>query len=107
MSAHHHVAYVASGIDACTPGTKSAGTTRWAPGAARSKAGTATMAFLRRLALNQAPSVAPGLNKHLRAGWPDGDRRSRLVFVARGLDPAIIERSFRAFSGGVPHTSSE
>ena len=26
------------------------------------------MAFLRRLALNQARAVAPGLNKHLRAG---------------------------------------
>jgi G3E family GTPase len=41
--------------------------------------------------------------RHLGA-WPDGDRRSRLVFIARGLDPAVIERSFRAFSG-VPHTS--
>jgi G3E family GTPase len=40
--------------------------------------------------------------RHLN-GWPDGDRRSRLVFIARGLDPAVIERSFRAFSG-VPHT---
>jgi G3E family GTPase len=35
--------------------------------------------------------------RHLDA-WPDGDRRSRLVFIARGLDPALIERSFRAFS---------
>jgi hypothetical protein len=43
--------------------------------------------------------------RHLGA-WPNGDRRSRLVFVARGLDPAMIERSFRAFSG-VPHTSSK
>jgi G3E family GTPase len=40
--------------------------------------------------------------RHLN-GWPDGDRRSRLVFIARGLDPAVIERSFRAFSS-VPHT---
>ena len=39
--------------------------------------------------------------RHLGA-WPDGDRRSRLVFIARGLDPAVIERSFRAFSS-VPH----
>jgi G3E family GTPase len=30
--------------------------------------------------------------------WPDRDRSSRLVFIARGLDPALIERSFRAFS---------
>jgi G3E family GTPase len=35
--------------------------------------------------------------RHLGA-WPDGDRRLRLVFIARGLDPAVIERSFRAFS---------
>jgi G3E family GTPase len=35
--------------------------------------------------------------RHLDA-WPDEDRRSRLVFIARGLDPALIERSFRAFS---------
>jgi G3E family GTPase len=34
--------------------------------------------------------------RHLVA-WPDADRRSRLVFIARGLDPAVIERSFRAF----------
>ena len=35
--------------------------------------------------------------RHLEA-WPDADRRSRLVFIVRGLDPAVIERSFRAFS---------
>ena len=35
--------------------------------------------------------------RHLEA-WPDEDRRSRLVFIARGLDPAVIERSFRAFN---------
>jgi G3E family GTPase len=35
--------------------------------------------------------------RHLGA-WPDRDRSSRLVFIARGLDPALIERSFRAFS---------
>jgi G3E family GTPase len=34
--------------------------------------------------------------RHLEA-WPDADRRSRLVFIVRGLDPAMIERSFRAF----------
>ena len=34
--------------------------------------------------------------RHL-AAWPDQDRRSRLIFIARGLDPAVIERSFRAF----------
>jgi len=41
--------------------------------------------------------------RHLGA-WPDGERLSRLVFITRGLDPAVIERSFRAFSG-VPHTA--
>jgi len=35
--------------------------------------------------------------RHLEA-WPNADRRSRLVFIVRGLDPAVIERSFRAFS---------
>jgi G3E family GTPase len=35
--------------------------------------------------------------RHLGA-WPDADRRSRVVFIARGLDPAVIERSFRAFA---------
>jgi G3E family GTPase len=35
--------------------------------------------------------------RHLGA-WTDGDRLSRLVFIARGLDPALVERSFRAFS---------
>jgi G3E family GTPase len=34
--------------------------------------------------------------RHLEA-WPDADRRSRLVFIVRGLDPAMIERSFLAF----------
>ncbi len=29
--------------------------------------------------------------------WPDADRRSRLVFILRGLDPALIERSMAAF----------
>jgi G3E family GTPase len=42
--------------------------------------------------------------RHLST-WSDRDRRSRLVFIARGLDPAVIERSFRAFSG-VPHTAN-
>jgi G3E family GTPase len=43
--------------------------------------------------------------RHLGA-WLDGDRRSRLIFIAQGLDPAVIERSFRAFSS-VPQTSGE
>jgi G3E family GTPase len=35
--------------------------------------------------------------RHL-GGWPDAERRSRLVFITRGLDPSAIERSLRAFS---------
>jgi G3E family GTPase len=63
--------------------------------------------------LNVADAVAPvavhavqhlvHTPRHLD-GWPDEDRRSRLVFIARGLDPAVIERSFRAFS--MPHTQN-
>lgn len=34
--------------------------------------------------------------KHLGA-WPDQDRRSRIVFIVRGLDPALISRSLHAF----------
>ncbi len=34
--------------------------------------------------------------RHLEA-WPDGDRRSRLVFIVSGLSPGVIERSFWAF----------
>ena len=31
------------------------------------------------------------------SGWPDADRRSRLVFILRDLDPAAVERSLVAF----------
>ena len=31
------------------------------------------------------------------AGWPDADRRSRLVFIVDGLDRRLIERSLQAF----------
>jgi G3E family GTPase len=34
---------------------------------------------------------------HLEA-WPDGDRRSRLVFIVEDLDPEPIRRSFEAFA---------
>jgi G3E family GTPase len=34
---------------------------------------------------------------HLDA-WPDGDRRSRIVFIARGIEPARAEASLAAFS---------
>lgn len=33
---------------------------------------------------------------HLDA-WPDEDRRSRIVFILRGLDPALLKRSLSAF----------
>jgi G3E family GTPase len=33
---------------------------------------------------------------HMSA-WPDDDRRSRLVLIVKGLDPAAIARSLRAF----------
>ncbi|QYU70385.1 GTP-binding protein [Leptolyngbya sp. 15MV] len=29
--------------------------------------------------------------------WPPGERRSRLVFILRGLDPAVVEQSLAAF----------
>jgi G3E family GTPase len=32
------------------------------------------------------------------ARWPDDDRRSRIVFIVRGLDRSLIERSLAAFS---------
>jgi G3E family GTPase len=31
--------------------------------------------------------------------WPGGDRRSRIVFIVDGIEPAAIERSFDAFNG--------
>jgi G3E family GTPase len=34
---------------------------------------------------------------HMKA-WPDADRRSKLVFIVEGLDPAIIEHSLRVFN---------
>jgi G3E family GTPase len=32
------------------------------------------------------------------ARWPDDDRRSRIVFIVRGLERSLIERSLGAFS---------
>jgi G3E family GTPase len=31
--------------------------------------------------------------------WPDADRRTRLVFITRDLEPAVIEALLRAFLG--------
>jgi G3E family GTPase len=44
---------------------------------------------------------APG---HLDA-WPDVDRRSRLVFITRGIARAEIERSFAAFQAAFAETA--
>lgn len=33
------------------------------------------------------------------ASWPGGDKRSRIVFIADGISPELIERSFNAFNG--------
>jgi G3E family GTPase len=32
-------------------------------------------------------------------GWPDRDRRSRIVFVVDGIDPDLVRRSLAAFNG--------
>lgn len=32
--------------------------------------------------------------------WPSADRRSRLVFIVKGIDAAVLRRSFAAFVGG-------
>jgi hypothetical protein len=34
---------------------------------------------------------------HLDA-WPDDDRRSRIVFIGRDLEPGSVERSLLAFN---------
>ena len=57
---------------------------------------------LLNVAGSDAPVAIHGVQRlvhvptHL-AAWPDADRRSRVVFITRGLDPALIERSLRAF----------
>ena len=35
--------------------------------------------------------------EHLRA-WPDEDRRSRIVFIGRGIEREELERSLAAFN---------
>jgi G3E family GTPase len=40
------------------------------------------------------------------AAWPDGDRRSQLVFIVDGLDRILIERSLAAFLGSTSRSLS-
>ncbi|WP_268797629.1 CobW family GTP-binding protein [Pseudomonas huanghezhanensis] len=52
---------------------------------------------------NSAPVVIHGVQHCLHApvhlsAWPGEDRTSRLVFILRGLDPALLQRSFEVFS---------
>ena len=56
------------------------------------------------IAGQDAPVVIQGVQHlihkpmHL-SGWPDADRRTRLVVIADGLEPALVQRSFAAFTG--------
>jgi len=52
---------------------------------------------------SNAPIVIHGVQHCLHApvhlpAWPGSDRQSRLVFILRGLDPALLRRSFEVFS---------
>ena len=52
---------------------------------------------------SNAPIVIHGVQHCLHApvhlpAWPGTDRQSRLVFILRGLDPALLRRSFDVFS---------
>ena len=48
--------------------------------------------------------LGSGKTTLLDAG-PDDDRRSRLVFITRGLDRALFEDSLRAFNERTPRDS--
>ncbi len=50
-------------------------------------------------------SLGSGKTTLLDAG-PDDDRRSRLVFITRGLDRALFEDSLRAFNEPGPRDSA-
>jgi len=52
---------------------------------------------------SSAPIVIHGVQHCLHApvhlpAWPGTERQSRLVFILRGLDPALLRRSFEVFS---------
>jgi G3E family GTPase len=40
-------------------------------------------------------------------GWPDGERRSRLVFIARGVEPEALRGSLEAFDRAASGRSAE
>jgi len=51
---------------------------------------------------SEQPIVIHGVQHCLHAplhlaAWPEGPRQSRLVFIVRGLDTALLRRSFKAF----------
>ena len=53
----------------------------------------------------EGPVAIQGVQRVVHApehldGWPDGSRGSRLVVIARTIDPERVRRSFRAFVGG-------
>jgi G3E family GTPase len=56
---------------------------------------------------NDGPVVIQGVQHlihkpmHLQS-WPAGIQGTRIVVIAKGLDPAAVERSFRAFNGMAP-----
>jgi G3E family GTPase len=56
---------------------------------------------------NESPVVIQGVQHlihkpmHLDR-WPDGVTGTHIVVIARGLDPALVGRSFRAFNGLAP-----
>lgn len=66
---------------------------------------------LLRVAGTDTPVVVQGVQhivhapSHLDA-WPDADRRSRLVFITRGIARAEIERSFAAFQAAFAETAA-
>jgi G3E family GTPase len=54
---------------------------------------------------NRGPVVIQGVQHLIHPpvhlpDWPDEDRRSRLVFIVRGIEPAAIEASLEAFLQG-------
>jgi G3E family GTPase len=58
----------------------------------------------------ESPVVVQGVQHlihaplHLKT-WPEGVRGTRIVMIAKGLDPALVQRSFEAFNGLSEHPS--